>query len=264
MKLYVAGIGVWTPDLPGWSACRARLRDGVIAARATSPPGAAWLPPTERRRATLATRVVLTVAQEALTAAGWEAAQVASVFASSSGSPEITDQLCQALAAGDTQISPTRFHNSVHNAAAGYYAIAVGCREPSTSVAAFDASAAAGLLEAAALAIDEDRPVLFCAFDMPYSGALALVRPVVDPWGVALALVPQPAPTAQASLTLKWRPEPPADETRIADAVLEQARRHNPSARLLPLLSLLARRQPGTVTLAATPHAQLALTVEPC
>ncbi|MFN3565688.1 MAG: beta-ketoacyl synthase chain length factor [Burkholderiaceae bacterium] len=262
MRLFVAGVGVWTPRLPSWAACRAMLRDGVAAAAAETLPRADWLPPAERRRATLGTRVVLAVAQEAIAAAGWEAATVASVFASSSGSPEITDQLCAALAAGDTQISPTRFHNSVHNAAAGYYAIAVGCRESSTSVAALDASAAAGLLAAAALALDEGREVLFCSFDMLYTGPLAVVRSLTAPWGVALALSPQVQ--GGAALELSWQPSSDAPETVCADAELEAARRRNPTARLLPLLALLAQPSAGVVTLAAAPQGRLRIAVAPC
>lgn len=264
MRLYVAGIGVWSPRLPSWPACRTRLAAGAVQAGENTLPKAEWLPPVERRRATLSTRVVLTVTQEALTAANWSPAQLPTVFASSSGSPDITDELCAALAAGDTQISPTRFHNSVHNAAAGYYSIAVGCRAPSTSLAAYDASAVAGLIEAAALAAADATPVLFCSFDVPYTGPLALVRPVVDPWGVALALAPEPAPGQIARLDLAWSGHVSSADSVCADADLEYMRLHNPSARLLPLLALLAGPSAGSALFSAAPAGQLRIDVSPC
>ena len=43
-------------------------------------------------------------------------------------------------------ISPTQFHNSVHNAAAGYWHIAAGSAAPSLSVGGHDGAFAAGLL----------------------------------------------------------------------------------------------------------------------
>ena len=45
-------------------------------------------------------------------------------------------------------ISPTRFHNSVHNAAAGYWGIATGATAAANALCAYDASFGAGLLEA--------------------------------------------------------------------------------------------------------------------
>ncbi len=264
MRLFVCGIGVWSPALPSWPACKARLAGGAVAAGDIGLPKAEWLPPVERRRATLSTRVVLTVTQEALTAASWSPAQLPTVFASSSGSPDITDELCAALAAGDTQISPTRFHNSVHNAAAGYYSIAVGSRAPSTSLAAFDASAVAGLIEAASMALSDSTPVLFCSFDVPYTGPLALVRPVVDPWGVALALTPEPAPGSIARLDLAWSGRVSSADSACSDVDLEYMRLHNPSARLLPLLALLAGPTAGSALFSATPAGQLRIDVTPC
>lgn len=263
---YVAGIGVWSPVLPNWGACRSRLLgedDGSADVQSKVPP-ADWLPPTERRRATLSTRVVLSVTKDALTHAGWEPSTVPTVFASSSGSPDITNELCSALASGDTQISPTRFHNSVHNAAAGYYSIAVACHAPSTTLGAHDGSAAAGLLEASVLLTTESTQALFVAFDVPYTGPLADLRPIADPFGVALALSPQPGPGRIAELRVERVPGRSLPESTCADAKLDYVREHNPSARLLPLLEALARRQPAQIVLSLPSGGQLKVDVIPC
>lgn len=260
MQCAVAGIGVWSPLVPGWDALCALARGEPLPQAQQALPPASLLPPAERRRATLSTRIVLTVAQEALAASRWNAADIATVFASSSGSPDITDTLCAMLAAGDTQISPTRFHNSVHNAAAGYYSIAVECRAASTSIAAFDASAAAGLLEAAVLVATEQRPVLFVSFDSPYTGALARQRTLGQAWGVALALMPRDAAPAPM-LDIGWRADQDNGETRCASAQLDALRLGNPTARLLPLLFALAGSAPPQVRLDAPLGAQLRIEV---
>jgi len=54
------------------------------------------------------------------TRAGVEPATLPSVFASSGGDGHNCHEICQALSLEERLISPTRFHNSVHNAAAGY------------------------------------------------------------------------------------------------------------------------------------------------
>ena len=52
------------------------------------------------------------------------------MFASTYGDLAITDYMCSTLAKAPMTLSPTRFHNSVHNAAAGYWSIATACRQP--------------------------------------------------------------------------------------------------------------------------------------
>lgn len=261
---YVAGIGVWSPVLPNWEACRVRLRGEATGAVESKLPPADWLPPVERRRATLSTRVVLSVTKDALTNAGWTATTLPTVFASSSGSPDITNELCSALAAGDTQISPTRFHNSVHNAAAGYYSIAVACHAPSTTLGAHDGSAAAGLLEAGVLLATDTERVLFVAFDVPYSGPLADIRPIDAPFGVALALANEPVAGQVALLRVERAGRRDLPLSTCADPALEHTREHNPSARLLPLLAAIASGVPARIVLGSKSESQLIVEVEPC
>jgi hypothetical protein len=261
---YVAGIGAWAPALPSWDACRSRLLGEDVPAGENKPPPADWLPAVERRRATLSTRVVLSVTKDALTRAGWEPAALPTVFASSSGSPDITDDLCAALAAGDTQVSPTRFHNSVHNAAAGYYSIAVACHAASTTLGAYDGSAAAGLLEASVLLATEAARALLVAFDVPYTGPLAQIRPIAHPFGIAFALSAEPVAHPLARLSVVWSAQHGREPAHCADAALEHIRLHNPTARLLPLLAAIARGERAGVVLGMERGGSLTVDVEPC
>ena len=78
------------------------------------------LPANERRRTTNYIKLALQVADEA----NLKDKQLAAVFASSNGDFQISNTICNTLAGEPKFISPTQFHNSVHNAPSGYWAIA--------------------------------------------------------------------------------------------------------------------------------------------
>jgi hypothetical protein len=224
--------------MPNWTAARAVLRgEAAFDPAQFTAPSASMLPVAERRRAPLPVRLALAAAQEAVLASGLDAAELPSVFASSSGCAEILHELCAMLAAGDYQISPTKFHNSVHNAVSGYYMIAAGSMHGASSLCAFDGSAAAGLLETAVQAIDGDTPVLLVAFDTPYPMPLAQARPMEGAWAIALLLAPV---RGDDRLTLHVSLTADAAATTMTDVGLAHACRSNPAARLLPLLAALA------------------------
>jgi len=252
LALHILGVGLWGPGLAQWSDAQSMLLapSSWTPNNAMSTPPATLLPSAERRRATLATRLALSAAQQALTQAKADAHQVAAVFASSSGSADVIHDICSMLAENDDQISPTKFHNSVHNAASGYYSIAVGSHRPTTSVCAYDDSAPIGLLEAAVQASTSRKPVLFVSFDTPYPFPLSAVRPIADGWACALLLATEPGTSPIAQCHLSTHPQKMSPETHMQDLHLENARVSNPTARLLPLLTAIARRdssQPQTV-----------------
>ncbi len=95
------------------------------------------------------------------------------VFASSDGDGDIVHRLCTALATPAAAVSPTDFHNSVHNAATGYWSIGAHSQAPSTAICAYDGSFSAGLLEAACQIAVEARPVLRLPRRSPSSRARA-------------------------------------------------------------------------------------------
>ncbi len=245
----VLGVGVFGPGLADWPAARAVFSGSASYLHADNlPPASGLLPAAERRRATPSTRAALTAAQQALAHATLDAKAVPAVFASSSGNPDIIHDICAMLAADDYQISPTKFHNSVHNAASGYYSIAVASHRPVTSVCALDGTAAAALLEAAVQAADESAPVLMVCYDLPYPFPLSEARPIIDAWAIALILAPQGSASAIAQLTISDVAEDVAD-TELAGPALEAERRGNPTARLLPLLEALAQPRSSEVVL---------------
>jgi hypothetical protein len=233
----VRGIGLVGPGLDGWDACRDVLGGRAPFARAkTVVPAPEALPSTERRRAGVAVKLALAAGLEAARAARCEPGECAAVFASSGGETENCHAICEALASEDRLISPTRFHNSVHNAPAGYWGIATGATQAADCIAAFDASATAGLLEALVRVANEpSRAVLLLAYDCPYPDPLRAVRPIPEALAVGMVLTAEgEGPRLQASLG-------PGAPHAMPDADLEHLRREIPAARLLPLLAAIAR-----------------------
>ena len=264
MRVCVEGVGLLGPGLCGWPASRAMLAGSephVPAPTLISPSD--LLPAAERRRTGVPVKLALAAGHEAFVNAGREAAATATVFTSSGGDGENVHQICETLASAEREVSPTRFHNSVHNAAAGYWSIATGSREPSTSLCCYDASFAAGLLEAAAQVTADRTPVALIAYDQRYPQPLHAVRPLGDAFAVALVLVPQRTDRTFAILDVRLVPinESPA---RMTAASLEAVRVSVPAGRSLPVLAALARGAPETVMLEYVGASRLQIKVEPC
>jgi hypothetical protein len=262
LAVCIEGVALLGPGLADWPAARAVLA-GASPYR-TAPtvlPAPALLPPNERRRSGTAVKIALAMGAAALEACGREAAGIATVFASSSADGDTCHAICEALAGPERLISPTRFHNSVHNAPAGYWSIATRSMAPSTSVCGYDASFGAGLLEACALVRTLGEAVLLFAYDAPYPEPLWAKRPVADCFGTALVLAPAAAGCGLARLDLELRAQAPS---RLEDAALETLRREIPTARCLPLLGLLARAEPGTAVLDFLDELRIAATLAPC
>jgi hypothetical protein len=260
LQLGIAGVGLLGPGLPDWAAGREVLRDPAgWQAAPTRAPVPLRLPATERRRAGPGIKAAVAVADEACAMAGIDPAIAATVFASATGEPSNCHALCEALAAPERLVSPTRFTNSVHNAAAGYWHIALRSMRPSTSLAAYDATAAAGLLEAAAQCSSAGAPVLLVACDVPYPEPLHALRPLPDTFAFALLLQP---PSAPARWRLRVEVGAAAPASASADPALDTLRRAVPAARALPLLEALARDEAARIVFAEHGWA-LALHVEP-
>lgn len=263
IRVYVEGVGIAGPGLNEWATARA-----VLAGRAPYepapfvPPPVALLPPAERRRAGTAIRLAIGVGIEALAQSGRDPVAMAMVFTSSSGDTETVHEILCVLATDRREVSPTRFHNSVHNAPAGYWAVATGSCEPSTSLCAFDSSFSAGLLEAAAQAMVDDRPVTLAAYDLPYPEPLHRVRPIEGLFALALVLTPRPTDRTFVSLTIGPGRHGTA-ATPMADAGLERLRLGNPAARGLPLLAAIARGRSATVRLDSAAGTGAEILVEP-
>jgi hypothetical protein len=262
LSAWVAGVGLLGPGLPDWPAAVE-----VLAGRAPYQPSATvipplqCLPPAERRRTGKVVRLALTVGLEAVARAGADAAQLPAVFSSSGGDGENCHEICQVLAGAERQISPTRFHNSVHNAASGYWGIATGATPAVNALCAHDASFAAGLLESLVQLSIDATAVLLIAYDADYPQPMRAARPIPDAFGVALLLTPAAGPTSLARITVRGVA---AAAQTLPDAQLEALRAQVPAARSLPLLQCLARARPGTVAIDYLEEQRVTIEVSPC
>jgi hypothetical protein len=256
MQVCLAGQAVLAPGLADWSAARAVLQGSAPYVPGPAPdPAPTLLPATERRRALASVRWALAVAQQALE--GRDADGVATVFASCGGDGAITHQICEALASPQGVVSPTRFHNSVHNAPAGYWSIATRSQAASTSLSGFEGSFAIGLLEAAAQAAIERRSVLLVAYDLPYPEPMHALWPVAHPFASALLL----DPPGSGPVTFRLDLRPGAGRGVAWPPSIPAAFQSNPAAQALPLLAACLRAGPPALALPYDAHSHLAIEI---
>jgi hypothetical protein len=247
LVIHLDGIGLYGPGLSGWPHAADVLADRAtleIAPIKLSAPDA--LPPAERRRVGMPIKLTFAIGFEAVSKAGANPAELRTVFSSTDGDCDNCHAILETLATPDRTVSPTRFHNSVHNAPSGYWSIATRCQAASTSLCAYNGSFAAGLLEAVSQAIAANEPCLLLSYDTTYPEPMASRRPILGSMGVGLLLSPFKTKATLASLTIGLA-NANAMATPMASPALETLRTGIPTARCLPLMQLLARRTDGSV-----------------
>lgn len=199
MRAHIEAIGVLAPGITGWEEARAVVSgERALVPAPVTPPAPKCLPPAERRRSSATARLAIAAAEQALEASSLAAPDMAMVFAASEAAGDITHQLCEVLA-GTREVSPTLFHNSVHNAPQGYFSIATGARLSGTSLCRGEWTFATGIAYAALQAEGDARPVLFVSYDTPLPPPLRATMPIVE--STAIALILSPVATAQTLAT---------------------------------------------------------------
>ncbi len=262
-SVYLEAVGLAAPGLLSWKASLPILA-GIqsyqpIALDKYKPT---QLPPNEARRATELVRLAFRVAEDLMSNTTTPMRDCANVFSSSGGDYIIVDQICRSLCEPERLVSPTQFHNSVHNSAAGYWSIATGSRLPSSSLSAYEDSFCMGLLEAISLCQTEQLPTLLVVYDIKPPYPMSEKRVVPLEFGVAFLLSPTPGARSIAQLQLSALGADVAES--VASGELETIRLANPAARSLPLLELLARKQSGNIILSNRNHNSYQLEITGC
>ncbi|WP_250515839.1 beta-ketoacyl synthase chain length factor [Caballeronia sp. INDeC2] len=261
LRAYIEGVGVIGPGLADWPQTAGVLAQRTARTAAqTVLPAPASLPSAERRRTGPVVRAALAAAHEAVAQSGRDAATLAAVFAASGGDGGNFHAICETLASGEPQLSPTRFHNSVHNAPAGYWSIATRAMAASNVLCAYDGSFAAGLLESLAQVSVDGAATLLVAYDTDYPEPLRHARPITDAFGVALVLAPQKSARTLACIEAHLTD---ANASIFADTDVEALRLSNPAARALPLLEALACGKASHVVLDYLDDTRLAVNIDP-
>jgi len=249
-SIYLQSVGVVAPGLADWPTCRDILTGHQCYQPAPIPRfNPETLPVNARRRITPAIRIAMQAAAEAIRASALDAASVATVFVTSNGDLDISDRICKALTLPERPLSPTDFHNSVHNAPAGYWSIGSHCRQPSTSLSAGAASFAAGLLESFTQVLSDRHPVMLVTYDQPPPQVLANAHTSTIPFAAAFVLTRQQGENSLARLTLS--PAQQAVSKGLQCTALEAVCLGSAAARALLLLELLAG---GTTTQCVLPY----------
>ncbi|MCP1242516.1 beta-ketoacyl synthase chain length factor [Acetobacter lambici] len=225
-------------------------------------PPAACLPANERRRCGPLTRLAIALADEACAQAEVRLEDVRGVFASSNGDGAVVDGILSALTTPGGEVSPTQFHNSVHNAAAGYWTIGHAILSPVVALGSYDWSFAQGLLKAAAECVVENAPVLFVAYDLPIPGPIGKVRVTRNTFGCAFVLLPQAGQNAICTLDITHTAKTMTYD-EVSSPQLAELARTNPAAGGLALLQRIASVQAGAVHLASQPGT-IRVEVLPC
>ena len=120
-------------------------------------------------------------------AAGLDRAQVTMIYGSVYGEIRTTIDLLEALLDPLGPLSPTKFHNSVHNTAGGYVSIAAQNRGGNAAITAGRSTLAMGLLECAGLVAAGQGPALLVIAEESLPEPLAAGR-VYGPLAAAFAL----------------------------------------------------------------------------
>ena len=262
LAAWIEGIGFLAPGLPDWPTARAVLRgEQPFTSAASVLPAPNILPPAERRRASRIVKLTLAVGLEAATQADADVGTLATVFSASGADGYNCHALCEQLATDDRQISPTRFHNSVHNATAGYWGIATKSMAPCQVLCAYDASFGAGLLDALAQVVVDRSANAAHRLRQRISGTAAQQARYTGLRGSrAAADAGKDRPLAGAH----HRDASRRAADLLADSGMESLRQKIPALRCLPLLQKLARGESGDVCLDYLPPMQLQVRVQSC
>lgn len=245
---YVYGVGAWGLGFADWPQLRALLSGAAPWPQepVMTPPKSEVIPGNERRRAPTIVKAAVEVAGQACQQAGMNPSELACVFGSGLGDTDITDYLCAQLALPEKQLSPTKFHNSVHNAPAGYWTISTHCMQAANSIAAYQHTVGITLMEAVLQAHQEQTPVLLCVFDLTARGIYEGIYETKSDFAAALVITPNE------------RDQPPLAKLQIStgadvvalpawDATFAKLQRSNPAAQILPLLHALANKEKNPV-----------------
>jgi len=266
LTAYIEGIGILGPGLSDWPSSQPILNgQQAYDSKKTILPPPTLLASAERRRSGTVVKLTLATGLEAITAAGLDAATLPSVFCASGGDGDNCHAICEMLASDDRQISPTRFHNSVHNAAAGYWSIATGAMTPSSVLSGYDASFGAGLLEAMTQVVIDNTRVILLAYDTNYPEPLHDARPISDAFGISLVLAPQQSSKALSKITISLTDTNSNQQAdKMSDAELELLRTTIPAARGLPLLQCISKQEHTQLILDYLDSSLIAVDITPC
>ena len=261
-KLDIIGLGIWSPFFANWEDFRHGVETGHWRSDVELQPR--LMPSRERRRAPQFVKMAVEVMNQACDMATAEPNDVATVFSSVMGDMEITDYLCRELSNTPKFVSPTKFHNAVHNAAPGYWSITTDAFSAGNAISAFEYTPTMALLEACIQAAEEDQPVLLVTQELTAPQPLMIACPSEQPFSAGLLIAP-PGRSNKPLYSLEFIIETTQCQWPSLSKDLDQFLGTNMSARLLPLLSKLVsltnNSEPAAIQFPVSANSSLCLTL---
>ncbi|MDA1076509.1 MAG: beta-ketoacyl synthase chain length factor [Proteobacteria bacterium] len=265
MKARLLGAGVWARGL----TCYADLVDLIGSDKSLqnadfTTPAPASIPSRERRRAGLMISMAVEVAHQACDHAAVMKAEIPSVFTSAMCDTQITDYMGRKLAGAEKLLSPTRFHNSVHNAASGYWSISAENRASSSYIGASSHSVGAALLDVISLVNDVHEPALLVGYDLATEPPFDDVFAIQETMAFALVFAPLDF-RSESDLNvmielncLQIRDNPQAQASQAEHTGLKHLAQANPMGSAITLLERVAdERLPRCVYISSSAHTML-------
>lgn len=239
LSFSILGVGAWGPRFRNWQDLQDIMAGKALEDDGAKGPKPEVIPANERRRAPLPVRLAVEASSQACAMAGIDASELASVFVSGLGDTQLTDYMCKVLAGDNKALSPTKFHNSVHNAAAGYWTISTNCMQAANSVAGFNESVSLTIMEAVVQAHAQQRPLLLTFYDAPSSPILKELLANEQSFAVSIIITPKTEGLAQ---TLNANVNEQSVEWPVMGHLsdeLAECYQKNPCAKILPVLQFL-------------------------
>jgi len=141
--VYLRGVGLWSQGFANPEAwCRGEADPELVQA---SPK---MLEGPLRRRASSLTRISIEAFDQAATRAGLDPAAIPTIWATAHGEHGTAIKLLKMMLRGEGKLSPTHFHNSVHNTPSAYASISGGNDCASTTLTGGPELVASSILEA--------------------------------------------------------------------------------------------------------------------
>ena len=211
MNICIKGAGIWARGLTSFAEFAQAMQSDFQAIEKAEfeNPKPTAIPAKERRRSGLIINLAVEVAHQACEQAQVDKSTLASIFVSAVGDTIITDYMCNKLNQTDKLLSPTKFHNSVHNAPSGYWTISAENRSPSSFIGGFLQSFGAGLLEAASQAHASQEPVLLVAYDIANNPPFHDVCKIAETIGAAFVIEPSDSAMNHSTVASSSCPEFP-------------------------------------------------------
>jgi hypothetical protein len=263
MKLQIGGVGIWSTGILDWREFERVRQAGYVLPEAEKvAPQADIVPARDKRRVPVIARMAIEAGLQACRMAKAEPENIATVFASCMSDNESTDYLCRVVVSPEQAMSPTKFHNSVHNATLGYWSIYTRNHQSGCFVGAYRESFAAALLESAVLCLSGNQAVLCVVYDLAVGDPIRSATLTDESLACGVVLCPDDGSSDGRGLVLSVK-DRSGTEVYAKGPLFSHKGSFNPVADSLALLDAVANKEACSLTYKVGSGSVLSLDIAP-